>query len=139
MVQKPEQHSDLLKNIFYRQNCRYWNNENQHIVLEDLTQYPQKIHVYTGFLEDKICEPVFLNQNLSGDIFEDFLENTSDPLTVRVLEDQIDGKLQIDKNCFHIQLDGAPPHYALNTRQCLDQSYAKNVLVAEGQSSIRRI
>lgn len=46
------------------------------------------------------------------------------------MEDQIDGDLQLDENCFHLQLDGASAHYICQIRQRLDQHYPENRFLA---------
>lgn len=67
-----------------------------------------------------IFKVVFLNQNFTGNIFVDLVENTIKPLIVQVFEDQIDGEPQFDETYLHFQLDRAPPQFALQTRQWLD-------------------
>lgn len=38
----------------------------------------------------------------------------------------------LDENCFHFQLDDAPFHYAVQTRQLLDQHYPQKWIVLRG-------
>lgn len=138
MTQKIVNEPRIVKNIcfsdectFYlngnvnKQNCRYWSDENPHIFREGHTQYPQKINVWAGILGNKIIGPLFINDNLNGQIYAEMLETTVEPLILTELENQRDenGNLVLDENLLHFQQDGAPPHYVLPVRQWLDNHY----------------
>lgn len=129
---------ELLKNIcfsdectFYlnghvnKQNCRYWSDENPHIFREGHTQYPQKINVWAGILGDSIIGPLFIDGNLTGEMYAEMLDTTIEPLIINEVENQAtdDGTLVLNENLLHFQQDGAPPHYVLPVRQWLDAHY----------------
>lgn len=115
----------FLNGFVNKHNCRYWDNENPHLFREDHTQYPQKLNVWAGILGNEIIGPIFIEENLTGQLYLNLLENVIDPLITQSLESQVDEEDNplLDEQNLHFQLDGAPPHYALHVRQWLDQRY----------------
>lgn len=53
-----------LKGEVNRHNCRYWSDTNPAWMLESHTQYPQKVNVWAGILNDTIIGP-FLSMVMS--------------------------------------------------------------------------
>lgn len=114
-----------LSGFVNKHNCRYWSDENPHIYREGHTQWPQKINVWAGILGDAIIGPVFIAENLNGNIYLNMLENTIEPLITEALENQLDeeGNLLLAEEDLRFQQDGAPPHYVLPVRQWLNDNF----------------
>ena len=51
-----------------RQNVRYWSDVNPHIFREGHTQFPEKVNVWAGILGNHIVGPIFINENLTGEL-----------------------------------------------------------------------
>lgn len=117
-----------------KQNCRYWSNENPHRFSEGHTQNPQKLNVWAGILGDRIIGPFFIEGNLTGEVYVQMLNNSIEPSIVHEIETQTDleGNLNLNENIVHFQQDGAPPHYALATRQWLDRFYPRHWIGRRG-------
>ncbi|KAJ8939426.1 hypothetical protein NQ318_017972 [Aromia moschata] len=49
-----------------RHNCRYWSDENPHWMLKSCTQYPEKVNVWAGILDDRLIGPFFIEGNLTA-------------------------------------------------------------------------
>jgi len=117
--------SFFLNGFVNKHNCRYWDNTNPHIFREGHTQFPQKVNVWAGILGNKIIGPLFIEENLTGDLYLHLLENVIDPLITESLENQTDqhGNLLLDEQALFFQQDGAPPHYALPVRNWLNERF----------------
>lgn len=115
----------FLNGFVNKHNCRYWDNENPHLFREDHTQYPQKINVWAGILGNEIIGPIFMEENLTGELYVNLLENVIDLLITQSLENQADqeGDMELDEQNLYFQQDGAPPHYALPVRAWLNERY----------------
>ncbi|KAJ8933703.1 hypothetical protein NQ318_012257, partial [Aromia moschata] len=50
----------------FRQNCRYWAEENPHWMRELHTQRSQKTNVWAGIIQDIIVGPFFFDDTLNG-------------------------------------------------------------------------
>ena len=138
MCQRIDEDPHLIKNICFsdestfflngivnRHNCRYWDNENPHIFQEGHTQFPEKINVWAGIYGNEIIGPFFLEENLTGQLYLNLLENAIYPSIVQSLENQVDenGAMELSENNLHFQQDGAPPHYALAVREWLNEQF----------------
>ncbi|KAJ4431161.1 hypothetical protein ANN_19756 [Periplaneta americana] len=55
---------------------------------EDNTKFPQKINLWAGIYEDDIVGPIFIEGNLTGELYLNILENVIDPLITLLLENQ---------------------------------------------------
>ena len=64
-----------LKGEADRQNCRYWSDSNPDLMLESHTQYPRKINVWAGILNDTLIGPFFIDGNLNALAYEELLRN----------------------------------------------------------------
>lgn len=104
-----------------RQNCRYWSEDNPHIFREGATQWPQKINVWAGILGNAVIGPLFIEENLTGELYLHLLEDVIDPLITTELENQVGNILQ--ENELHFQQDGAPPHYFRPVREWLNNRF----------------
>ena len=91
---------------------------------EGNTQFSQKINVWAGIFWDDIIGPIFMEENLTGELYLNISENVIDPLITMSLENQVnEGNLVLDEQNLHFQQDGAPPHYAVPVRQWLDRRF----------------
>ncbi|KAJ8944596.1 hypothetical protein NQ318_006010 [Aromia moschata] len=65
-----------------KRNCRYWSDFNPHIIREGHTQYPQIVNVWAGILGNTIIGPLFINENLNGEIYTEMLDRAIEPLII---------------------------------------------------------
>jgi len=98
-----------------RHNCRYWSDTNPHWMRESHTQYPQKLNVWAGILGDTIIGPFFIEGNLNAQRYLQMLENQIVPAIQALREDDFED--------IWFQQDGAPPHYGIDVRRFLDQTF----------------
>lgn len=104
-----------------RQNYRYWSQENPHWMTDTHTQYPQKVNVWAGIINDRIIGPFFFEENLTGQRYLTFLRNQLIPVLTNIFPNANNPNLPNDNIWF--QQDGAPPHYAREVRQFLNNCF----------------
>lgn len=104
-----------------RQNSRYWSDENPHWAQECHTQNPQKINVWAGIVGFKVIGPFIIEGNLNGDRYLDLLRESIVPAISREFPPE-DEEHAVDESIW-FQQDGAPPHFAVNVRDYLDQTF----------------
>lgn len=116
----------FLNGFVNKHNCRYWDNTNPLVFREDHTQFPEKINVWAGILGNEVIGPVFIEENLTGQLYLQCLEDVIDPLITQSVESQVDedGNMLLKEEKLHFQQDGAPPHYALPVREWLNARYS---------------
>jgi len=95
-----------------RHNCRYWADSNPHWAREDKSQYPQKLNVWAGILNNRIIGPFFIEGNLNAASYEIMLRNQIIP-AIRAITGE-----NFENTWF--QQDGAPAHYGRDVRAYLD-------------------
>lgn len=113
-----------------RQNTRYWSDENPHWIQECHTQRPQKINVWAGIVRNTIIGPYFFDENLTGALYLDFLQNTMIPDLIQLFPD-----IQIPNNLdrgIWFQQDGAPPHFAVTVREFLNRTFPQRWIGRRG-------
>ena len=147
MSQKITEDPNLLKNICFsdestfflngfvnKHNCRYWDNTNPFVFREDHTQFPEKVNVWAGILGDEIIGPVFIEGNLTGQLYLQCLEDVIDPLITQSVETQVDGdgNMMLNEEKLHFQQDGAPPHYAVPVREWLNERFPRRWIGRRG-------
>lgn len=110
-----------LNGIVNRQNCRYWAPANPHWMMEDHTQFPLKVNVWAGIIENKIVGPFFIEGPLNSDKYLDLLEHNIIPALVALYPNN--NNPQIPNNSLWYQQDGAPPHYSRVVRDYLDATF----------------
>lgn len=104
-----------------RQNCRYWSDTNPHWMQEYRTQRPQKVNVWAGIIGNTIIGPYFFEENLTGALYLNFLQNTLIHELIRLFPDNLNPNT-VD-NTIWFQQDGAPPHYDVNVRNFLNATF----------------
>lgn len=108
-----------------RHNCRYWADENQHLIKEDHTQTLQKINVWAGIMGDRVIGPFFINGNLNGGRYLELLENQVVPSVRAECPNGIDNKW--------FQQDGAPPHFSRAVRDFLSRTFPNRWIGRRGE------
>ncbi|CAH0391520.1 unnamed protein product [Bemisia tabaci] len=116
----------FLNGVLNRHNCRYWSDSNPHEFREAHSQFPQKINVWAGILNDKIIGPFFIDGNLTGELYLQLLEDAVVPKMVEVLE-ELDAEFEP-----WFQQDGAPAHYALVVRNFLNNEFPQRWIGRRG-------
>lgn len=103
------------RGVFNFRNKHVWDIENPHVVSERHFQQEFKINVWCGIIGNHLLGPFELPPNLNGPLYLDFLQ--------RHLVDFLDDiPLIFRQNMFFMQ-DGAPPHYAMEVRNYLDETF----------------
>lgn len=128
MMEKWERNQNFFNNIIFsdestfmlngtvnRHNCRYWADENPHWMRESHTQYPEKVNVWAGIIQNQIIGPFFIEGNLNSVQY------------LHMLEDQILPEI-INRRGHNLQStwfqqDGAPAHFGINVRRFLDATF----------------
>lgn len=95
-----------------RHNCRYWSDSNPFWMRESKTQYPQKINVWAGILNNRLIGPFFIEGNLNAVKYENMLQNEILPAIREIAGDNFEN--------IWFQQDGAAPHFGLNVREYLN-------------------
>lgn len=115
-------------------NVRYWANENPHIIREQQTQRPQKINVWAGIMGNHMVGPLFYEENLTGELYLQMLEDTINPLIIRMVENCVDddGNREFDENKIVFQQDGCPAHFDRRVRALLDQNFPNSWIGRRG-------
>lgn len=96
-----------------RHNFRFWSDNNPRWMSDTRsTQYPQKLNVWAGIINNRIVGPFFIDGNLTAVKYEDMLRNRIIPAIQAIVGDD-----------FHqtwFQQDGAAPHYGRDVRAYLN-------------------
>lgn len=108
-----------LNGTLNRQNCRYWSDNNPHWMRESHTQHPQKVNVWCGIIKRHIVGPFFIDGSLNGDKYLALLNNDILPFLARLYPGN-NGNIH---ESIWFQQDGAPPHYARNVRELLNDIF----------------
>lgn len=138
MIERIAENDQLLKNICFsdestfflngcvnKHNVRYWSDSNPYFMREGHTQRPQKVNVWAGILGDHVIGPLFIDANLTADLYLELLMDTIDPLITVLVENSRndEGNLEFDIDNIFFQQDGCPAHYARHVRTYLDEMY----------------
>lgn len=102
MMQRIDENSHFLHNIVFSdeatftlhgkvntQNWRYWSATNSHEILENHTQYPQKLNVWAGILNDRIIGPFIIDGNLNRVKYRQMLEDRIIPAIQQITRDNL--------------------------------------------------
>lgn len=98
-------------------NLHYWADadENPHVKKQTSFQYKFSVNVWAGVIGGNLIGPYYLPQNLNGENYLEFLENSLPVL----LEDL---PLNVRRNLI-FQNDGCPAHCRITVRQFLDEKF----------------
>lgn len=107
-----------------RHNCRYWSDENPHWMREDKSQYPQKLNVWAGILNNRIIGPFFIDGNLNAQNYEAMLRELIVPAIREISGDNFED--------IWYQQDGAAAHYGRNVRAYLDGVFVERWIGRRG-------
>lgn len=104
-----------------RHNCRYWSEENPHWVQTVHTQTPQKVNVWAGLVNSRLIGPYFFHDNLTAEQYLHLLQTSILPDLIQAFPDPSNAQ-RLNPRIF-FQQDGAPPHYGLQVRRFLDNTF----------------
>ncbi|CAG9813531.1 unnamed protein product [Phaedon cochleariae] len=113
------------RQLINRHNCRYWSQNNLHLLREEHTQWPQKLNVWAGILGNTIIGPIFIQGDLNGMANLDMLQNLIEPLIMDAVNTDFDddGNPNLLAENIFSQQDDAPPHYILQVREWQSQNF----------------
>lgn len=97
-----------------RHNCVYWSDVNPHEVLQEELNVPG-ITVWAGIWSGGIVGPYFFNDTVRGDSYLEMLQDTVFP--------ELQNNPLYENTNLIWQQDGAPPHYSLLVRECLNSNF----------------
>lgn len=100
-----------------KQNYRFWARDNPRI-FETTSMKPQRITVWCAICEKGIFGPVFVDQNVSGELYKRLLRDKFIPFA--------QGLNAVDRYWF--MQDGATPHRTKNVFNFLDKHFTGRVL-----------
>lgn len=102
-------------------NEHYWSHTNPHVSCESTFQHQWRINVWAGIIGDVLVGPHFLEQNLNGANYLEFLRNDlDDELTVMPVISYVN---LVMGNDLIFQHDGAPAHFASDVRNHLNARF----------------
>lgn len=107
-----------------RHNCRYWSDVNPDWIRADKSQYPQKLNVWAGILNNRIIGPFFIDGNLNAVKYEAMLRDQIVPAIREIAGDDFEN--------VWFQQDGAAPHYARDVRAYLDEVFTDHWIGRRG-------
>lgn len=95
-------------------NSHVWSEENPHATRIVHSQHKFSLNVWCGLIDNKLIGPHFFEHRLTGEIYGNFLENEL-PVLLR--------NEHVNQIGMIFQHDGAPPHFSLDVRRYLDNTY----------------
>lgn len=98
-----------------KHNMHYWAVENPHWMRSVPFQHRWSLNVWCGIIGDFVIGPYFFEETVTSESYCDLLKNRLPAL----LEDV---PLHIRREMW-FQQDGAPPHFAIITRQFLNEKF----------------
>jgi hypothetical protein len=102
-----------LHGLVNKHNIRYWSESNPHVTIETVMKSP-KLNVWCAMSKNHLIGPFFFEDDtVNGENYLTMLQNFFMP-EVR--------KLHKVRSCI-FQQDGAPPHFARDVRQYLDDQF----------------
>ena len=93
----------------------YWANENSRWMRTVPFQHPSSVNCWCSIVGDHVIGPYFFEGRLTGHVYANFLQNALSQLMGDV-------PLHVRMNMW-MQHDGAPPHYALCSRQVMNEIF----------------
>lgn len=104
-----------LNNQPHSQNFRYWSTDNPHLIVKTHTQYPQKVNVWCGILNNVVIGPYFINGTLTGETYLELLTETICPA--------IEHTMLGDERPIWYQHDGCPAHNSAGVKEFLNNTF----------------
>lgn len=101
-------------NIINLHNQHYYAVENPHWMVEVDHQNVWSVNTWAGILDHHVIGPFFIEGNLNGEMYSDFLRDSLPELLLEAGVPQ-----QLRQTCWY-QHDGCPAHYALRSRDQLN-------------------
>lgn len=99
-----------------RHNMHYWSVENPHWFRQVEHQHPWSVNIWCGIIGEKIIGPYFIEGNLNGEKYRNFLLNDLPTLLENLT-------LEERQNMW-FQHDGCPAHYSAVARDVLNLHYS---------------
>ena len=107
-----------------RHNKHYWANENPRLMRTVAFQHPWSVNSWCGIVGDHVIGSYFFECRLTGQVYANFLQN----VLPQLMEDML---LHVRINMW-MQYDGAPPHYALCSRQVMNEIFDEKWIGRDG-------
>lgn len=102
--------------IFNTHNLHYYSRVNPHIIRNDRFQHQFGINMWAGIIDQKLMLHE-MPPRLNGAAYLNFLENNLNPI---LNEAEVPEEVREE---MWLQQDGAPPHYAREVRQHLNERF----------------
>lgn len=96
-----------------RHNCRYWCEQNPHVMHESHQQTTSKVNLWCGIIGNSIIGPFVLEGNLNSEKYLQLLQDEVGPALTEVV-----GAVEVV-----FQQDGAPAHFGMAVREYLDNTF----------------
>lgn len=105
-----------------KHNVRIWGTENPRVIVQHIRDSP-KVSVFCAVSQFKVYGPFFFcEQNVTGHVYLDMLENWLMP------------QLTTDSETFIYQQDGAPPHFHHDVREFLNMRLPNRWIGRSGEN-----
>lgn len=103
---------------------RYWARENKHRSYAYRSQYPEKLNVWAGILDNHLVGPFFIDGSLNAQKY------------LTLLQEQVLPAIQnlpgVDQNDVWFQQDGCPAHNAVRVREFLTTTFPDRLISGTG-------
>lgn len=96
-------------------NEHLWQLENPHAVRQSSFQHQFSVNVWAGIIDDILVGPIILPATMNGPRFLEFLQTE--------FHDALMELPIAYRRRMILQLDGAPPHFAIDVRNYLNEHY----------------
>ena len=106
-----DQANFYVKGEVNRQNVRYWSDTNPHWFTDNKQQGADRVMVWCGLWKDRLFGPYFFYGNVTSDMYLSVLKELMAHLNI------------FGSRPAWFMQDGAPPHYSLEMRRCLNQTF----------------
>lgn len=98
-----------------KHNFHYYSDHNPHIMMTTGSQHKWSLNVWAGILDGYLIGPYFFENILNGALYYEFLStqlfDLLQDVPVHIVEEM------------WFQQDGAPPHFAVNVKEWLNQQF----------------
>lgn len=108
-----------------RHNFRYYSDVNPHWMVEYHTQYPEKLNVWAGILNNTLIGPFFIDGNLNAQKYETMLRDEIVPEIRRKSGENFEN--------IWFQQDGAPAHFGREVVRFLNENFPNQWIGRRGE------